>query len=234
MIPRSTLRGERRRQDPRSLVACAALALVLSLPALLPASEPPIVPASEAHRYVGQVARVCGRVESASYIGSVRGTPTFLNLGRPYPDQDFTVVIWGSNRGRFERPPERMYDGREICVTGEIETYRGRPQIEARSPDQIELVGGGGAHGEVTDTEAVLVKALLAHLGFDVNYGSAVWDQDAVEAAIAFQERQGLEPTGDPDAPTLRALANAVPGLPEGDAQMVIRLLLFEIVRRWE
>ena len=60
------------------------------------------------------------------------------------------------------------------------------------------------------------------------------WGERAVEALLAFQESEGLEPTGDPNPRTLRALANAVPGISEEDRTMVIRLLLFEIVRRWE
>jgi len=213
----------------------SVIALLLVVPALVAAATGiPEVPAAEADGYVGRTARVCGRVASAAYIGSVRGGPTFLNFDRAYPDQVFTVVIWDKNRGKFERPPERMYDGRRVCVTGEVVTYKGRPQIEVTDPAQIELADAAASAGALTEEEAVFVKALLASLGHDVSYGDGAWDEHAVEALLSFQESEGLEPTGDPDAATLRALANAVPGISDQDRTLVIRLLLFQIVRRWE
>ncbi len=67
-----------------------------------------------------------------------RGSPTFLDIGRPYPDpRRFTVVIWGENRSRFSAPPDQFYADKTICVTGAIELYRGSPQIIVSSPGQI-------------------------------------------------------------------------------------------------
>lgn len=57
----------------------------------------------------------------------------------PYPDHVFTVVIWGENGDKFENPPERFFDGKTIYVTGKIETYRGKAQIEVRDPSQIRV-----------------------------------------------------------------------------------------------
>jgi len=224
---------DRARRHGRAALRVVPALMILIAP-ILATADVPEVPAAEADRHVGRVARVCGRVASAAHIGSVQGAPTFLNFDQAYPNQVFTVVIWGSNRAKFERPPERMYDGRTICVTGEIETYKGRPQIEVTDPGQIELANSAAAGGTLTDEEAIFVKALLASLGHDVNYGDGAWDQHAVEALLSFQESEGLDPTGDPDPATLRALANAVPGIPDQDRTMVIRLLLFQIVRRWE
>ncbi len=96
--------------------------------------------ASEAASAVGSRKTVCGSVESPTYASSSRGRPTFLNLDRPYPSQIFTMVIWGENRSAFPEAPERLYRGREICVTGLIETYQGLPQIIAASPTQIQIV----------------------------------------------------------------------------------------------
>lgn len=107
--------------------------------------------AAEAADHVGEVARVCGTVASASWAREVGGRPTFLNLGRPYPDQLFTVVIWGEDRERFDAPPERRWAGRRVCVAGRITTHEGTPRIVVRRPAQIgarETVmrgNGGGA-----------------------------------------------------------------------------------------
>jgi micrococcal nuclease len=61
-----------------------------------------------------------------------------LNLDKPYPQQIFTVVIWGSTRGKFGMP-ETDYKGKRICVTGKVAEYRGVPEIVADDPHQIIL-----------------------------------------------------------------------------------------------
>lgn len=100
--------------------------------------QPRNLRADEAPAHAGEWARVCGTVASARYVAELRDRPTFLNLDRPYPDPAFTVVIRGVDRRRFGRP-EKTYAGRAICATGTIELYRGRPQIVAREPSQLEL-----------------------------------------------------------------------------------------------
>ncbi len=104
-------------------------------PTAAPATDS--IAASEAHDYVGSRKTVCGQVASATFAADSSGQPTFLNLDRPYPDQLFTIVIWGRNRDRFAEPPEILYGGREVCVTGLISQYQGQPQIEVASPSQI-------------------------------------------------------------------------------------------------
>jgi hypothetical protein len=98
----------------------------------------PAVAPRDALAHVGERARVCGTVASARYAATARDRPTFLNLERPHPDQPFTVVVWGSDRARFGEP-EATFAGKRICVTGTIETYKGRPQIVARDPSQVAL-----------------------------------------------------------------------------------------------
>ena len=96
------------------------------------------IKADEAGGHVGERATVCGEVVSAKYATKTSGTPTFLNLDRPYPHQVFTVVIWGSDRSKFGEP-EVVYRGKKICVTGLIDSYKGKPEITARTSSQIEI-----------------------------------------------------------------------------------------------
>ena len=90
----------------------------------------------QAADHIGAQATVCGTVASATFASRSRGRPTFLNLGRAYPDHIFTAVVWGRDRGKFN------YDlislrGERICVTGRISSYRGKPQIEVSRSSQI-------------------------------------------------------------------------------------------------
>lgn len=104
-----------------------------------PAEPPGSIPAVAAAAHIGETMTVCGRVASTRYLRRGR-RPTFLNLGRPYPDQELTVVIWGNDRDRFDAPPEDAYRGERICVTGEIATYRGTPQIVLEGPEAVQVV----------------------------------------------------------------------------------------------
>jgi DNA/RNA endonuclease YhcR with UshA esterase domain len=82
---------------------------------------------------------VSGHVASVHYSYRVNGKPTFLNLGRRYPFQEFTVVIWGEDRDKFQPSPETLYGGKNIRVTGRITSFRGRLEIVVTSPSQIEI-----------------------------------------------------------------------------------------------
>ena len=94
---------------------------------------------SEAKYHIGERTTVCGPVVDATWASGSNGKPTFLNLGKPYPDPDrFTVVIWIQNRGNFPQAPEDYYLGKTICVTGLITEYSGIAEIEVQYPSEIQ------------------------------------------------------------------------------------------------
>jgi micrococcal nuclease len=94
--------------------------------------------ASEAKDHVGETATVCGKVASTKFAAASRSQPTFLNLDKPYPNNVFTVLIWGADRQKFGQPEEKYRD-KEVCVTGSIAIYRGVAEIVAKEPTQIKL-----------------------------------------------------------------------------------------------
>jgi DNA/RNA endonuclease YhcR with UshA esterase domain len=95
------------------------------------------LPAVEAKGHVGERAEVCGTVVEGVQISDLDGAPTFLNLGAPHPDQNFTALIWESDRKKWASPPETLYEGQSICVSGTVELHKGTPQIIVSSPGQI-------------------------------------------------------------------------------------------------
>ena len=94
------------------------------------------ITASEAKNHVGEKATVCGQVAGARYATRSHGNPTFINLDQAYPNQIFTIVIWGEDRPKFG-DPERRYSGKHLCVTGLITLYRGTAETTAHEPSQI-------------------------------------------------------------------------------------------------
>jgi DNA/RNA endonuclease YhcR with UshA esterase domain len=113
--------------------ASAVLAWALAAPFLFAADT---IPAAQAKDHIGQTATVCGKVVGTRYLDSSNRQPTFLNFDKPYPDHTFTVIIFGENRAKFGKP-EQDYLQKDICVTGEIKNYNGKPEIELSDPKQV-------------------------------------------------------------------------------------------------
>lgn len=89
----------------------------------------------QAAAHIGQTAKVCGMVASTHY--AARSGTTFINLGAPYPNAPFVAVIFRSARPLFGAP-ERTLEGKRICVSGAIQTYRRQVEIILNVPSQIE------------------------------------------------------------------------------------------------
>ena len=90
------------------------------------------IPSSEAHQYIGSTQIVCG------YVSQIKdfSKGTYLNLGANYPNQDVTIVIWDSDKDNFNNIDS--YGNKDICVQGEITSYKGVPQIKLSSTRQIQ------------------------------------------------------------------------------------------------
>jgi DNA/RNA endonuclease YhcR with UshA esterase domain len=92
----------------------------------------------QAKNHIGENATVCGVVASTHYAAESRGAPTFVNLDKPYPNQVFTILIWGEDLAKFS-PKPATWDGKRVCATGVITSYRGSPEIVVKAASQIVL-----------------------------------------------------------------------------------------------
>ena len=116
----------------KSLRRLTVLGFLLAL-ALLPASAQTIS-AADAKNHIGEQATVCGKVASEKTAVSSRGEPTFIHLDSAYPNQVFTILVWGDDRQSVGELPQV---GSHICATGLIKDYRGVPEIVVRSSGQF-------------------------------------------------------------------------------------------------
>jgi hypothetical protein len=91
---------------------------------------------SEAAKHIGENATVCGVVAGVHTATSSKGSPTFVNLDKKYPNQVFTILIWESDLSKFSPAPS-SWDGKRVCATGRIELYRNVPEIVTRETGQI-------------------------------------------------------------------------------------------------
>jgi hypothetical protein len=90
--------------------------------------------ASQAKAHEGETATVCGAVASERTATSSRGEPTFINLDSTYPNQVFTILIWGDDKKNVGELP---HVGSHVCAKGLITDYHGVPEIVVRSSGQL-------------------------------------------------------------------------------------------------
>lgn len=108
-------------------------ALLLFSPSIVAATYS----AEDAGRHAGERATVCGTVASAHFSQRSPAPPTFLDLDKPYPNQVFTLVIFGRDRAKFGTPETTLLH-RDVCATGPISLYRGRPEMILENPAQLQ------------------------------------------------------------------------------------------------
>jgi len=90
--------------------------------------------ASQAKAHEGETATVCGVVASERTATSSRGEPTFINLDSAYPNQVFTILVWGDDRKNVGELP---HVGSHVCAKGLITDYHGVPEVVVRSSGQL-------------------------------------------------------------------------------------------------
>jgi len=108
------------------------------LSSTIQAQPPDIVRPHEAIDRVGDIAMVCGVIASTKYLKNTRGSPTYLNFDKAYPDQEFSAILFGKNRKNFVVKPETL-TGYQACVYGKIKKYKGKAQIELVIEKQLRV-----------------------------------------------------------------------------------------------
>jgi hypothetical protein len=100
-----------------------------------PAMSQETISPENAVRFTGKWKTVCGTVTGAYHHPEIKGQPTVLNFSNNNP-KVFMVLIWGSDRDKFSYLPESL-SGKNICVSGVIQSYLGGPDIFVTDPSQI-------------------------------------------------------------------------------------------------
>lgn len=91
----------------------------------------------DAAKHEGDSVTICTKIFGARYFETSNRSPTLLNAGAKYPDAPLTIVIFGENRSAFKNKPEEFYPDKNICVTGRIVIYKGKPEIILTNESQI-------------------------------------------------------------------------------------------------
>jgi hypothetical protein len=86
----------------------------------------------------GAVATACGVVSSV--VASTKSTKhkTLITFGPTYPDHAFSIIIPDEQLKLLEFRPDSL-QGKRICVTGIVEKYKGKAQIELKNANDLKL-----------------------------------------------------------------------------------------------
>jgi len=96
-----------------------------------------VISVDDAASYEGKVVTICTKVYGGKFLDKSNGTPTLLNLGADFPNSPLTVMIWGADRKHFTNKPEEYYKGKQVCVTGKVVMYKGKPEIIITKENEI-------------------------------------------------------------------------------------------------
>ena len=96
---------------------------------------------TEAKSHIGETVTVYGPVKDYSFLTESNGQPCYIDIGAAYPDDSrVSMVVWGEDRGNFPDAPETMYQGKTVCVTGELYAYDNATYVKVSTPDQVKVL----------------------------------------------------------------------------------------------
>lgn len=90
--------------------------------------------------HVGESRALVGRVEGMARREDVSGRPLWIDLGESFPSpRRLNLVIWGDDQDKFSDLVSVGILGKNVCVQGDIQEYRGVSQIIVRDEWQLML-----------------------------------------------------------------------------------------------
>ncbi len=95
------------------------------------------ISAYDSFRYVGEVARIYGRVSEVYYSRETR--EYYLYFGGSFPYHDFTVILNARDANRYSWDPVSYFSNRRLIVTGLVSLFDQKPELFVRKRSQIRL-----------------------------------------------------------------------------------------------
>jgi len=85
--------------------------------------------------HIGETVTVCSHVYGVKSLEKI----TFINLGAAYPHSPLTIVILAKDNENFKGSIESLYNDKDICVTGLLKDFNGKPEIIISKPEEITI-----------------------------------------------------------------------------------------------
>jgi DNA/RNA endonuclease YhcR with UshA esterase domain len=108
--------------------------LILSASVILILAQDGSLTADQARAHIGETATVEGRVS----VKKTAAGETYLDIGGSgSADAPFSAYVSRGNSGNFQ-DVEKL-DGQKVQITGQISTFRGKPEIFLTDPTQLKV-----------------------------------------------------------------------------------------------
>ena len=90
----------------------------------------------EAANNIGKKVTVCSR------IVAIRATSTItqISLSEKFPNSPYTIIVFAKSYSKFTMSLEDLLKDKNVCVKGNIQDYKGKPQIIVEDPADIIIV----------------------------------------------------------------------------------------------
>lgn len=97
------------------------------------------ITASQAKDFVGKEVFLTGKVAGSRLFQRPTGDMLLLNIDKPHPSNDITVVIEGEviSKGKFS---EVNLQGKSIKVKGIVSIYKEKPQIKLENEVNLTII----------------------------------------------------------------------------------------------
>lgn len=97
------------------------------------------ITASQAKDFVGKEVFLTGKVAGARLFQRPTGDMLLLNIDKPHPSNDITVVIEGKiiSKGKFS---ETTLQGKSIKVKGVVSIFKEKPQIKVENEANLTII----------------------------------------------------------------------------------------------
>jgi hypothetical protein len=97
------------------------------------------ITASQAKDFVGKEVFLTGKVAGARLFQRPTGDMLLLNIDKPHPSNDVTVVIEGEviSKGKFS---ETALHGKSIKVKGIVSIFKEKPQIKVENEVNLMII----------------------------------------------------------------------------------------------
>ncbi|WP_064197782.1 MULTISPECIES: hypothetical protein [Emticicia] len=97
------------------------------------------ITASQAKDFVGKEVFLTGKVAGSRLFQRPMGDMLLLNIDKPHPSNDITVVVEGEviSKGKFS---EATLQGKSIKVKGIVSIYKEKPQIKLESEANLTII----------------------------------------------------------------------------------------------
>lgn len=173
---------------------CSPVVMILVLQAAL-AFEPPLPPDAgipivawqDAGKHVDEQVIVQGKIVQTRNIGKI----CFLNFDEA---RTFTAVVHEPNYKKFPKPPEEMYRDKIVRIRGLVSEFRGNPQIEVSSPDQMMILSREEPIPPAPKAAAAERKEIITIGTFNVlNFFDADDDPYTTDEGTPAKPREELE-----------------------------------------